>query len=359
MLSKNKELDFTGENIFVGIDVHKNSWKVTVQMDELVYKTFSQDPQVVLLENYLKRNFPKASYQCAYEAGFSGFWLQQELEKREIKCIVVNPADIPTTDKEKKQKTDKRDSRKIARSLKNGELEAIYVPSVESLEERNLVRSRAMLVKDQARCKNRIKSHLYFYGIKFPDHFTDANKHWSRKFYEWLKSIEFKTSQGSETMQTLIELSIYYREKILEKTRQIRSLAKSEKYVKSIEQMCTIPGIGLLTAMTIMTELHDIERFKNLDTLCSYIGFIPNTNSSGDNEKIGVITNRGNKFLKNALIESSWVAVRNDPALLLKYKKLCAAMEPNKAIIRIAKKLVNRIRYVLLKNKPYEIGLMK
>jgi transposase len=359
MLSKNTKLDFTGENVYVGLDVHKNSWKVTIQMDELVYKTFTQDPQVVILERYLKKHFPKASYKCAYEAGFSGFWIQQELEKRGINCIVVNPADIPTTDKEKKQKTDKRDSRKIAKCLKNGELEAIYVPTVEALEERGLVRSRMTLVKDHTRCKNRIKSCLYFYGINLPDQFKDVNKHWSRRFYEWLGTLEFKTKQGSGTMQTLTEQSLYFREKILEKTKQIRDLSKTEKYAHDIKLLCTIPGIGLLTAMTIKTELYNIKRFSNLDNLCSYVGLIPNTNSSGEKEKIGQITNRGNKFLKNVLIESSWVAVRNDPALLLKYKKLCVVMEPNKAIIRIAKKIMNRIRYVLLKKEPYEIGLLK
>jgi hypothetical protein len=55
---------------------------------------------------------------------------------------VVNPADIPTTDKERKQKEDKRDSRKIARSLENGELQGIYIPSEEDIEDRALLRFR-------------------------------------------------------------------------------------------------------------------------------------------------------------------------------------------------------------------------
>lgn len=359
MLNKNERINFKDENIFVGIDVHKNSWKVTVQLEDLVYQTFSQEPQVQLLEKYLKRNFPNATFQCAYEAGFSGFWLQQELEKKGIKCIVVNPADIPTTDKEKKQKTDKRDSKKIARSLKNGELEAIYVPSVESLEERSLVRARATLVRDMARSKCRIKSNLYFYGINLPEQFKDPNKHWSKNFYEWLKSIKFQTEQGLDTMQTLIDQNLYLREKILKKTQQIRKLSKTDKFENKIKMLCTIPGVGLLTAMTILTELHDIKRFKDLDNLCAYIGFVPNTNSSGEKEKIGKITNRGNKFLKNVIIESSWVAIRNDTSLLLKFKKLSQVMEPNKAIIRIAKKMINRVRYVLINNKAYETGLLK
>lgn len=359
MLSNNQELNFSGENVYVGIDVHKKSWKITIQLDELVYKTFSQDPKVQILENYLKKNFPYASYQCAYEAGFSGFWLQQELEKAGINCIVVNPADIPTTDKDKKQKTDTRDSKKIAKSLKNGELVGIYVPTVEELEDRHLVRTRSTVVRDLSREKNRIKSILNFYGVEYPERFQDINKHWSKGFMNWLNQIELKTNNGNNSLRTHITTSLYLREKILDLTRQIRQLSKTEKYVKIVPLLCSIPGIGLLTAMTILTELHKIERFENLDKLCSYIGFIPNTHSSGEKERVGKMTNRGNKYLKNVLIEASWVAIRNDPALLIVYKKLCKVMESNKAIIRIAKKLTNRIRFVLLKNEPYVKGLVK
>ena len=84
MLNKSNYLDFIGEDIYVGIDVHKKNWKITIQTDEVVCRTFTQDPEVRLLSNYLKRNYPNASYYCAYEAGFSGFWIQQQLEKENI-----------------------------------------------------------------------------------------------------------------------------------------------------------------------------------------------------------------------------------------------------------------------------------
>jgi transposase len=105
--------------------------------------------------------------------------------------------------------------------------------------------------------------------------------------------------------------------------------------------------------MIILTELGDISRFKNLDKLCSFIGLVPMTNSTGENEKTGGITVRRNKILRTAIVESSWIAIRNDPALMLVYQKLTKRMEPQKAIIRIAKKLVNRILYVLKNKKPY------
>ena len=76
--------------------------------------------------------------------------------------MVVNPADVPTKDKEKATKTDRVDCRKLARSLRNGELEAIYVPSRIKGEDRSLVRTRQSMVRKQTRCKNQIKSILSF-----------------------------------------------------------------------------------------------------------------------------------------------------------------------------------------------------
>ncbi len=77
---------------------------------------------------YLSKNFPGGTYYVAYQAGFSGFWAQRKLTEKGMKTIVVHPADIPTTDKERDQKNDQRDSRKIASSLRSGELRGIYIP---------------------------------------------------------------------------------------------------------------------------------------------------------------------------------------------------------------------------------------
>jgi transposase len=107
--------------------------------------------------------------------------------------------------------------------------------------------------------------------------------------------------------------------------------------------------------MSILTELEDISRFKTLDKLCSFIGLVPMTNSSGEKESVGGITQRQNKVLRSMIIESSWIAIRNDSALMLAYQELIKRKKPTRAIIKIAKKLVNRIRYVL-KNKTLYVS---
>ena len=144
------------------------------------------------------------------------------------------------------------------------------------------------------------------------------------------------------------------REKLLFITKHIRELSKNKKYLHQVNLLRSIPGIGLITAMTLLTEIEDISRFKDLDNLCSFVGLVPSTHSSGEKEIDGGITPRSNSFLRSIIIESAWIAVRNDPALLLAYEKLCIRMKPSKAIIRIAKKLLNRIRFVLKNNAIYE-----
>ena len=90
-----KKLDFKGKNIFVGIDVHKNSWKVTIRSAFLELQTFSANPSPQELLAHLRKRYPGACYHTAYEAGFCGFWIHREFLKEGIDSIVVHATDIP------------------------------------------------------------------------------------------------------------------------------------------------------------------------------------------------------------------------------------------------------------------------
>jgi transposase len=347
-----KKLDYSGQNIYIGLDTHLKSWKATIRVGDTFYKTYSQDPEAIVLFNYLKKNFPGGNYYSAYEASFSGFKAHRELTKLGIKNIVVNPADIPTTDKERKQKEDARDSRKIAEQLSASNLVGIHIPDIAIEGDRSLVRFRKTLTKEIARNKVRVKSFLYYHGIVIPTQFSKTTN-WSRRFITWLETLELSTKSVKATLDTIIELVLFLREKHLEVLRQIKILSQQEPYKTNVALLVSIPGIGLITAMTFLTEIEDVSRFKTLDKLCAYIGLVPMTNSSGESESIGGITKRQNKVLRSMIVESCWVAIRNDPALMLAYQKLIVRMKPSKAIIRIAKKIINRIRYVLKNQTPY------
>lgn len=357
MRTQRNELNFGGQNIYIGIDVHLRSWSVTIMSENISHKTFSQDPDPKILCDYLARNFPGASYYSAYEAGFSGYWIHNYLLQMGINSIVVNPADVPTTGKERDQKSDPRDSRKIARSLRAKELIPVYVPSLQTLEDRALIRVRAKLVKDITRNTNRIKSFLYFHGIHIPDDFSRKSP-LSLRFIEWLKSIELLDQSGKQALMAIINTVISQRAILLQTNKQIHTLSRTEKYCEKVGLLRSIPGIGLLTAMVVLTEIETMERFSSNDTFCNFIGLVPSMHSSGEKDNKGDITSRGHAILRSAIVESAWVAVRLDPALMKCYNTYCKRMDGNKAIIRIAKKLANRIRYVLKNNKKYEKGIV-
>jgi transposase len=221
------------------------------------------------------------------------------------------------------------------------------------------LRTRGILVRDLTRNKNRIKSFLYFHGIELPERFTSKSTHWSKRFISWLRSIELSEPSAQKSINLIIESSENLRLTVLEATREIRELSQNEIYTNQVQLLRSIPGIGLLTAMIFLTELETINRFSNFDQLCSFVGLIPSTNSSGDKENIGELTHRGNNFLRCIIVECAWIAARRDLALNKSYHEYCKRMEPAKAIIRIARKLLNRIRFVLKNNQPYECSVVK
>jgi|SRR5215210_609652 len=355
MKSKIKQLDFTGETIFTALDVHKKNWRVTIGSREFELEHYTQNPNVKELAKHLKKNYPRAKYIVAYEAGFCGFGIQRCLKEEGIECMVVNAADIPASDKEKRRKQDKIDSRKIYKRLAAGDLEAIYVPQTEMEHARSLVRERSRIVRDQTRCKNRIWGLIMFSGLN-----VDSDKpkqYWSRKFVESLKQLDCRSEPLRQTLDLAIEEYVLIRQLLTKATKRVRALSGTELFTEIQEFLQSIPGIGLINAMVIHTEIQDISRFKTLDHLCSYAGIVPDSDSSGDKEIITGITHRSNNYLREAIIESSWVIVRKDPAMLMLYKRYCARMNENKAIIKIARHLLNRIRFVWENQTTYEIGI--
>src|SRR5208337_3432527 len=93
--------------------------------------------------------------------------------------------------------------------------------------------------------------------------------------------------------------------------------------------------------------------FSSLDKLASYAGLVPDIKSSGETEHTSGITHRRNATLRMVLIEASWVAARKDPALIMAFNKLSLRMKKTVAIVHIARKLLNRIRFVLMNQERY------
>ncbi len=351
MLTQNNKLNFNNQNFFIGLDVHKKNWRVTIRTLDMELKTFSMNPDPLELYKYMNKNYPGGTYYSAYEAGFCGFWIHKQLQSFSFKNIVVNPADIATKQKEKVKKTDPVDSRKLARELEKNSLDAIYVPDDFHLQLRSLVRLRFRLTQNLTRIKNRIKSFLHFYGIQIP--LNLQNSRWSNNFVTWLNSLNLQYQQGNDSLQFMIEQFIFQRKQLFSLTKKLKAISQNSIISNHLRLILSIPGIGFISAITFYSEIIDISRFSTLNQNACFVGLVPFIRASDDKQTTLGITFRYNLYLKNLLIEASWVAVRIDPALTLSFKELSKRMPKNKAIIRIAKKLLNRIRFVWKNQVPY------
>jgi transposase len=350
------KINFKGQSIYIGLDVHLKSWKVCFRLDEFEHGVHTMPPSPKALSNYLRKYFPNGDYYSVYEAGYCGYWIHEELESYGIKNTIVNPLDVPTKDKEKRVKTDRIDCRKLARHLRNGELDTIFIRDKEQQQDRSLVRMRYTLVKKQTICKNQIKSLLAFYGIQIEE--EKIQSHWSKNFIKWIDESTKQMGSATLTFEILLNELKDIRELVSTVTKQIRVLSDTDRYNVIVKLLRSIPGISVLSAMTIITEIGDIKNFDNLDKLNGYIGLIPNEHSSGEKEIKTRMTHRGNKILKNILVECSWMAVRKDPSLILAYKNYIKKHKSTKAIIKITRKLVSRIRFVLINQQEYKLSVV-
>lgn len=265
MQTQSKQIDFNGQNFYCGIDTHQKSWTVTIQTDSLVLRTFTQDPEPLVLFKHLKKHYPGGNYIAGYEAGYFGYGVHRDLEALGIKCVVLHPADVPTTQKEKEQKRDPRDSRKIAKAIRNEEVVSIWVPPIDLEQDRQLLRAREKLTCDQSRVKNQIKAALQFNGIKYPDTFSSKRTHWSARFIHWLDEIQLNEPSATEALKSKIRHLVFIRGELLNLLGKIRDLSKTDRYSKPFNELIKIHGIGMTTAMTLLTETGDIHRFKRPD----------------------------------------------------------------------------------------------
>ncbi len=175
--------------LFIGIDIHKRSWKIHCSTDISGGKTFSMSPSPEGLKNYVERYSPDHEVVTAYEAGCCGYHAHRSFECYGWRSLVVNPADVHRKGKEKHTKTDRIDAQLLARELKDGRLDGIHVPDMEREQLRSLFRRRNDLVKDYRRIKSLIKSQLLYFGVIVPQEFD--NSHWSHGFRHWLDALEF------------------------------------------------------------------------------------------------------------------------------------------------------------------------
>lgn len=355
----NSTSKYQEEIIYVGIDVHKTQWTVSVigadlgelSRDNFLIKGKICSSNVKSLLQLINSKIEYKKIVVAYEAGFSGFWIYRDLEELGIRTIVANPADIPTTGKESMNKTDRRDSKKIALSLRAGLLESIYVPNREEEEKQAISRRRTDLVRKKTRIINQIKSLINKFGIKL-----DAEV---KAFGPTV--IKALQNYGKEhpTLSIIINSMLKEYHQIKEEIKIIDALLvktmESKEHKSLSSSLKTIPGVGDIVASALILELYNIERFSTFSRFASYIGLIPSEHSSGNKQRHGSLTKRSRTHLKYLLIQATWKAVKCDEGLQQYYRsQLQKNLTPAKAIIKCCRKLLAIIYHVMKYKEDYK-----
>jgi transposase len=346
-MGKIKKLSVSGEELFVGIDLHKRKWHVTIRTVDVELFSGSIPGTWTALHRLLGR-YKGNKVHGVYEAGYFGFWLYDQLAGYGADCIVTPPSLMPM-EYGNRVKTDRRDSKKLAHLLAKGLLKRVWIPSEEERYHRQVPRRRRQLIGDRVRTQNRIKSELTFYGIDIP---APRGK-WTQIYFDNLRRVRFRNRWMQQSYNRLLEQYEFLSELIDKQTQSLKDLAKTPLYCDRVKILTSIPGVGVITAMEILLELQDVARFRRADQLAAYVGLTPSQYTSADKVRMGRITGIGKNSVRVALVEAAWWLIRKDKAMRNKYEKIKARAGAKRAIVAVARNLLLRMRRMLLDNSPY------
>jgi transposase len=340
--------------IFIGLDVDKNSFSYTIQDKFQSKKSKKMPSNPEHLYNYINKYFDPQKVICAYEAGPTGFHLQDYLSQRGISCLITAPASIPTA-RNSRVKNNRIDSIKIADHLMSGKLKPIRVPQGIYRDLRDLVKICENYSADRKVAKQRIKA-LLLYSNLYPA-MKDPDANWSANYINDLKQIECSFAVR-QRMDMLIEDLEYARKKLLSVHRTLKSFCRENDEINQyIHYLQSIPGIGFTIATILLGKTGDPHHLQNPRELAGFIGLSPRENSTGDSVNRGPITHMGDKTLRFLMIEAAWVAIRKDTQLNQFYNRIRGKNHPKSAsriaITAVARKLTQIIYRVLKDERNY------
>ncbi len=333
--------------IFVGVDVHLTSWHVTVRTEEVVLVQSTIGGSWEELRKVLSRWRPDQEL-IVYEAGFSGFWLYDAVVGWGARCIVVPPSRIPV-ESGNRIKTDRRDSAKLAQMAVSGEVPSVWVPSMAQRQEREVLRERRRLVRQQRQVQCQIKALLHCYGVQV----ACCRGRWSHEYERRLWQLRFSSQFMQGSFERLLERYQFIRQQVAAQTQLVRELSRQAAYRERVRWITSLPGVGVLTAMELVTELGDIERFDTAEQVAAYIGLTPSEYSSGGSVHRGHISRCGKAAVRSRLVEASWIAIRFDPELADVYQRIRTRQGGKRAIVAVARRLLLRVRRVWLDGRSY------
>jgi transposase len=216
-------------------------------------------------------------------------------------CVVVAPSLTPVKPGSR-VKTDRRDARKLAGLLRAELLTEVHPPSEEQEAFRDLCRCREDVQQDLIRARHRMSKFL----LRRHCIYNETKHHWGTRHMAWLQQLRFE-DPASQAVFDSYKLSIEQMdERLLQLENKMGEFGCQEPYREPVGWLRCFRGIDMVTAVSLVAELHDFRRFTSPRQLMSYLGLTPTEDSSGERERRGSITKAGNGHVRRLLVEAAW-----------------------------------------------------
>jgi transposase len=320
------------EAVHVGVDVHKATYSVALYSDGRgVLTTWVQPARPEVL---IERLSPirEAVAQIVYEAGPTGFSLARRLRAEGFTAHVIATSKVPTPACPE-AKCDRLDCRRLALLASKGMLHPVRVPTEPEEADRQILRLREQLIRKTRSIQQQIKALLLQHGVPEPDGLA----HWAERAVEALRRLELLPELRFCLDMMLDELEHAGRQ-VKRVTRRLEELSQTERHNVASGAMRSVPGVGLVTAMTFRLELPEPERFDDAGQVAKMAGLIRSSSAR----------------LRTALVEAAWRWVANDEAAKGVYRRLVGNTgSGKKAIVGVARRLGVLLWRLSCRGQPY------
>jgi len=282
------------------------------------------------------------------EAGTATFRLVRYLIQKEgIGIAVLNPAKLRIIF-DTVCKTDREDAKKLAKlglKFDVDELPTVSVPSEQEQSERELMSMRDYLVGIKTQHKNKL--HAIFMSCGHPE---VRKKHISKDVTRRECIEEKLTGFAKDSAFMLADMILTIECQIEEIGDKITTMLL--EHADDTALLLSLPGVGPVSAATILAYVGDIDRFSSARQLCNYAGLVPKMDCSGQRNVIGGISHRGNPHLRKVMVQGAWANVfsKTSSPLKDKYERLSQTKPKQVAVVAVARELLTLV-YLILKNR--------
>lgn len=335
----------------IAFDVHKHyTWATVETQAGQVLKEGKVMHTPGALTAFLQHHCT-AGGAVAVETVGNWYWIVDEIESAGFAPRLVNARKAKHM-MDNSNKTDRLDNRGINRLQRTGTLPTVWIPPREVRDQRELPRTRMMLVRQRTQVKNRILSGYGKHGLGQTD-FSDP----------------FGKGGRAALDAQLGQLPVYCRQALrcqfaeldcLEQQIRVLETAIKEVFTPTLEHQLlqSLPGVGFLLAVVIATEIGDIHRFKRAESLTGYAGVVSSVFSSGGKTRHGPPSKTVNHHLKWAFLEAANAVVMNggrhpDRHVTRLYRQVKSTRGYQRAVGAVARHLSEATYWVLTKQQPY------